>query len=256
MRGSGAVFRGEDDRDLGAVLDELKSAGCAVLVIGTAPEACVAASRKLFGDPSQRRRRVLITHETGADADRWFPEGVSASEDAELLHPPLVGRDTAHRSADAGIAGVDTPTTDISTADTPASDSSTAESAADAPTAEPSTTALDHLRNDLSDVISGYQSDRLEPGEVRVGITSADALASKYGRTELLSFVRTATALIRGVRGLGHLQLNQSRDGDLVPLLEDLFDARVDVRKQPGLPAEQRWHVPGYGTTEWIRIED
>jgi hypothetical protein len=232
MRGSGAVFRGEDDRDLGAVLDELKSAGCAVLVTGTAPEACVAASRKLFGDPGQRRRRVLVTHETGPDADRWLPEGASVTDDTELLSPPLVGRDTASKS--------------------PAGDDSV-------PTDEPTVggdVSLDRLRNDLSDVISGYQSDRLEPGEVRVGITSADALASKYGRDELLSFVRTATALIRGVRGLGHLQLGQSRDGDLVPLLEDLFDARVEVRQQPGLPAEQRWHVPGYGTTEWIRIED
>jgi hypothetical protein len=42
----------------------------------------------------------------------------------------------------------------------------------------------------------------------------------------------------------------------MVPLLADLFDARVDVRRRPGLPAEQRWHVPDYGTTEWIGIED
>ncbi|MFC5367652.1 DUF7504 family protein [Salinirubrum litoreum] len=262
MRGSGAAFRGEDDdRDLGAVLDDLKSAGCAVLVTGTAPEACVAASQKLFGAPHQHRRRVLVTHETGSDADRWLPEGVSVCDETELLRPPLIGRDTASDSPapdDTALDGptIDDPETDVSGVETPAHGGPTTEPPDGGPTAEPSTTALDRLRSDLSDVISDYQSDRLEPGEVRVGVTSADALASKYGRTELLSFVRTATALIRGVRGLGHLQLGQSRDGDLVPLLDDLFDARVDVRKQPGLPAEQRWHVPGYGTTEWIRIEE
>lgn len=228
MRGSGPERGDEDDSDLGAVLDELKSAGCAVLVTGTASEACQAASRRLFGDPSQRRRRVLVTHETGPDADRWLPAGVSVTDDdTELLSPALVDRGTASQST-----GVD---------DAPAADA---------------TGGLDRVRTDLSDVVSGFQSDRLEPGEVRVGITSADALASKYGRDDLLSFVRTATTLVRGVRGLGHLQLGQSLDGDLVPLLGDLFDARVDVRHQPGLPAEQRWHVPGYGTTEWIRIED
>lgn len=226
MGDSAPERRDEDDSDLGAVLDELKSAGCAVLVTGTASEACEAASRRLFGDPSQRRRRVLVTHETGPDADRWLPEGVSVTDaDTELLSPPLVDRGTASRPV----------------GDTPAVDA---------------TEGLDSLRTNLSDIISGYQSDRLDPGEVRVGITSADALASKYGRDELLLFVRTATALVRGVRGLGHLQLGQSLDGDLVSLLDDLFDARVDVRQQPGLPAEQRWHVPGYGTTEWIRIED
>jgi hypothetical protein len=253
MRGSGPVDPGGDDRDLGAVLDELKSAGCAVLVTGTAPDARAAASRKLFGDPSQRRRRVLVTHGTGTDADRWLPEDVSVAGDAALLCPPLVGRDTAGQSPDAPTDG---PTAECHTTDTPAGGPGEGRPTTDPSGTGPSTTALDRLRNELSDVISSYQSDRLEPGEVRVGITSADALASRYGRGELLSFVRTATALIRGVRGLGHLQLGQSREGDLVPLLEDLFDARVDVRKQPNLPAEQRWHVPRYGTTEWIRIED
>jgi hypothetical protein len=229
MRDSEPEHRDEDDSDLGTVLDDLKSAGCALLVTGTEMEACLATSRRLFGDPSQRRRRVLVTHETGPDADRWLPAGVSVTDDdTELLSPSLVDRGTASRSGDAD----------------------------DSPTPDPSAAGLGRLRTDLSDVISGYQSDRLEPGEVRVGITSADALASRYGRDELLAFVRTATALIRGVRGMGHLQLGQSLDGDLVPLLEDLFDARVDVRKQPGLPAEQRWHVPDYGTTEWIRVED
>jgi hypothetical protein len=217
------------------VLDELKSAGCAVLVTGTATEACAAASRALFGDPRQRRRRVLVSHETGPDADRWLPDGVSVTdEDTELLRPSPVGREAAKHAADP-----------------------TAGAEFDAPQASDATaTTLGRLRNDLSDVISGYQSDRLEPGEVRVGITAADALASEYGRDELLSFVRTATALVRGVRGLGHLQVGQPRDGDMVPLLADLFDARVDVRRRPGLPAEQRWHVPDYGTTEWIGIED
>jgi hypothetical protein len=28
------------------------------------------------------------------------------------------------------------------------------------------------------------------------------------------------------------------------------------VRQQPGLPPEQRWHVPGHGTTEWIGIAE
>jgi hypothetical protein len=228
MRATGPERGDEDDRDLGAVLDDLKNAGCAVLVTGTETEACEAACRRLFGDPGQRRRRVLVTHESGPDADRWLPGDVSVTDDdAVFLSPSLVDRGTANRSA----GGDDGPTAGA-------------------------VGGLDRLRADLSDVVSGYQSDRLEPGEVRVGITAADALASKYGRDDLLSFVRTATTLVRGVRGLGHLHVGQSLDGDLVPLLGDLFDARVDVRQQPGLPAEQRWHVPGYGTTGWIRIED
>jgi hypothetical protein len=225
MDGSRPVSRDDDEAsDLGEALDRLKQTGCNVLVTGTAAEAQVAISRKLFGHTRQRRRRVLISPDTDASADRWLPEGVSVTDpDTELLAPPV-----ADRSAATAVSS-------------PAPDTSR---------------ALQTLRNDLSDVVSTYQSDRLAPGEVRVGIQSADVLASHYGRDELLGFVRTATALIRGVRGMGHLQLGQPHDGDLTPLLWDLFDARVDVRQQPGLPPEQRWHVPGHGTTEWIGIAE
>ncbi|WP_435157313.1 DUF7504 family protein [Haladaptatus sp. DFWS20] len=55
--------------------------------------------------------------------------------------------------------------------------------------------------------------------------------------------------------GMGHYRLPVPDDDSLVGRLSPLFDARIELRQEPGQPPEHRWHVPAYNeTTIWVRL--
>jgi hypothetical protein len=77
---------------------------------------------------------------------------------------------------------------------------------------------------------------------------------SAPGEREVVRFLRLLTTAVRGVRGLGHVHCPLADDDDRVTALRPLFDARIELRRREGFGPEQRWHLPEYGATEWVRI--
>ncbi len=120
-----------------------------------------------------------------------------------------------------------------------------------------SDTKLDFLRGELIDAVSHFDDDvsGLAPAELRTSIDSLEGLLEANDCTALRRFLRTVTALVRGVNGIGHVHLPLSDDSPVVSRLSPLFDARIELRQRDSLVAEHRWHVPGAGvSTTWTKL--
>ncbi|WP_435152248.1 DUF7504 family protein [Haladaptatus sp. DFWS20] len=199
----------------------LKTSGSNLLVTGDVPkETSAAFSRTLFGQG--RRTRVLaLTNPTTLDA---------------VSHLPV---------------GLDTPKTRVF-------DRRTEYRASMSDSANEAALELDRetFRSELISAISYYddRNDGFAPAELRLGIDSVEVLSGGDDLVSLTQFLRGLTAIVRGVRGMAHYHVRVPDDDPLVEELSPLFDARIELRKRPGL-AEQRWHVPDLGeTTHWVEL--
>lgn len=218
---------GTSDDELQSELNRLKEQGCTLLVTGAVPEEVRhRATQRLFGSPDADRKRILVVGNGAAvDARRYLPSGVTP-ESADVS---LIDWGSRTRKAVDACATATPPDTD----------------------------ALRWLRTTIIDAVVSYDAEagdaRLAPAELRLAFDSLDVLLESHDRHDVECLVRATTALIRGVNGLGHFHL-ASRDDDCIDALAPLFDARVELRRRQGKNPEQRWHVPSYGSTEWMRL--
>lgn len=217
-------FRGDSPVEFTSYLAELKEHGCNLLVTGEVGERVTRrATRRLFGSAAERRRRVLVLGDHAeSEGDAFLPHGVSAADD-----------DVAIIAWDAGTRSAATRTS------TPDRDAGVAALQADVCA---TVTRLDVAANGLA------------PAELRLGVVTVALLLDRYDRDDVRHALDAVTTQVRTVRGMGHYHLPVSDDADAVDDLEAPFDARIELRQGDGVGAEQRWHVPEYGTTTWVTL--
>ncbi len=213
------TFRGDDTPPLGTVLGELKREGCAVMIVGESRMAREAMSQRLFGAPDKDRHRVLLTPNGDYPVEPWLPRGVSPSR--------------------------------VRTVSVRESERSATATRPDSP--EPRAADLDTALEELDTAIADTQYP-FDPGVLRIGVHTADALAEAYGREQALSFLEDVIERVRSRRGMGHVHLNQPAEHPMVGEFEPLVDALVEVRFPDTYQPEQRWYIPQYGYTTWVQI--
>ncbi|WP_458206129.1 DUF7504 family protein [Haladaptatus sp. NG-SE-30] len=200
----------------------LKSHGSNLLVTGAVPkETSATFSRTLFGQ-GRRTRILALTDPTALDADEHLPVSPDVPNTRIIDH-----RIDSRATATEPTASTAQPEFDRRT-----------------------------LRSELISAIGHFDDEvgGFDPAELRLGIDSIEVLA---GDDELVSrnqFLRSITAIVRGVCGMAHYHLRVPDDDPLVDELSPLFDARIELRKRPGR-AQQRWHVSTLGeTTHWVEL--
>ena len=207
-------FRGDDGPTLGAVLTELKRTGCAIMLAGESRVAREAMSQRLFGSPAVDRHRVLVTPNGDYPTEPWLPNGV-ARDAVEAV---------SLSSGERSVA-----------------------------TARPQQDDLNRRLRDLDTAIS-LGPGEFDPGVLRVGVHTADALAETYGREAALSFLSSTFERVRDRRGMAHVHLDGSTSDPLFGHVEPLVDAIVEARVPKSRRPEQRWYIPEYGYTNWVLI--
>lgn len=215
---------------LGDALATLKQRGCGLLVTGPVrPEVAQLVSQRLFGDPSRARTRVLVAADgSSSGLSRYLPMGISLSH--SNLHVIALGADergtaTARSPEVQADDGVEVETLDDLLDGLPA-----------------------YLRKD-------YRRART-PGHVRVGLIGLRHLFDARPDADVREFVAEVTEQVRSLRGMVHYHLRLPDDHDLVTDLDAVVDARIELRTTPDSSPEHRWHLPDYGTSEWLSFRE
>ena len=228
-----ASFRGDRSaHEFQEVLKRLKHDGCNLLVTGAvSKDVTVQATRTLLGAPNAERKRVVaLADSRRGNATERLPTGID-SDDSDVW---IIDQQTSQRSVPQAAQGGEV----------------------DLPTAGDNRDTLAHLREEVIVAIDYFETvdGGLDPSELRLSVSSLGRLAHEHGPETVAQFVRSVSAMVRGVHGMAHYHLPRP-DDDVVDCLSPLFDARIELRKRDGLPTEQRWHVPEYGqTTDWVRL--
>lgn len=218
-RADSRVRRG--GRTIRDAFQELKQRGPQVLVTGDVPEAVSRrATRRLLGHPDEQRHRVLALTDSDAASDQWFPGSHSAADD-EIS---LIGAGDLRGSAAVGAP-----------ADGDSED--------------------DALVRLIDEEVTTWCPSRSAPppAVLRVGVYSLETLLEAHGVEAVRTFAYQLTGEVRRARGMGHYHLPREPDSEAVSDLQFVFDARLELRRSAG-QAEQRWHLPGRGTTGWVEL--
>ncbi|UPW00250.1 hypothetical protein M0R88_17290 [Halorussus gelatinilyticus] len=229
-----ARFRGDcSTHEFQEVLKRLKHDGCNLLVTGAVSEdVTVQATQTLLGAPDAERKRVIALADPSAEsAYERLPPGVE-SDDPDVW---IIDQDACQRSvpkaAESATASLPSEGTDRS--------------------------ALGRLREEVVVAIDFFADadGGLDPSELRLSVSSLGRMAHEHDPDRIARFVRSVSAMVKGVHGMAHYHLPRPDDDEVVEQLGPLFDARIELRKRDGLPTEQRWHVPQHDqTTEWVRL--
>ncbi len=235
-------------------LDELKTRGSAVLIVGAVPESIYTRlSARMLGAGTDRRRLIVEQRrpsESRLDpVERWTPEWTrvfrcritprrSTAADAADAQE---ARRTAVRSPGSGsVATPDLPDGDGYGNVAETVDGSIADLG----------TAVGGAIERFDDVAGG-----LDPAELRVAFDCVLSLLSEYSRQTVFRFLHLLVHQIRSVRGIGHVRLSRPLDSEITRLLAPLFDATVEL----GLEGEEpvhRWHFRDADvSSEWLPIE-
>jgi hypothetical protein len=244
---------GEDNRpgDAGTesfvdALAALKRQGSALLVVGGVPEeAYHTASRVMLGDgdTASPRRRLLVTP---------GPHGRDTVDRLRATGPVTPEQTHVVTCAD-GARGV---VADAST-DEPFASPATWIPDAAGPYAKTGTDgALGELGTAISRSIESFRevSGGLEPAELRVAFDCLPSLTERFDDETVFRFLHLLTGQIRGVSGMLHVWLPESRDARMVRLFEPLFDAVVELRVNGRLA--QRWEFRDASvSTDWFEFD-
>lgn len=216
-------FRGDSPVEFTSYLAELKQRGCNLLVTGEVGERVTRqATRRLLGSAAERRRRVLVLADHAeSEGNAFLPHGV-APDDEDVA---IIAWRAGARSAAAATA----PDCEADVAD---------------------------LQPEICSTVTrlNVAADGLSPAELRLGVVTVDLLLDRYDRRTVRHLLDAVTAQVHRVHGMGHYHLPVPDDADAVEDLDEEFDARVELRQGDGVSAEQRWHVPEYGTTTWVTL--
>lgn len=220
MSRTDATYRGRG-RSVRDAFRELKQRGPQVLVTGDVPESVSRrASRRLLGHPEEQRHRVLALTDSSAESDAWFP-GSYATDDEEVT---LIGAGELRGSAAVG---------------------GPADGSED-----------DALVRLVGEEIASWHPDEgtPPPAVLRVGVYSLETLLETHGVEAVRKLAYQLTGEVRRARGMGHYHLPREPGSEAVADLQFVFDARLELRSSAGTP-EQRWHLPGRGTTGWVELD-
>ena len=229
-----ARFRGDcSAHEFQEVLKRFKQEGCNLLVTGAVSEdVTVQATRTLLGSPDADRKRIVALGDSRRrNVRERLPPSV-APDDPDVW---IIDQDATQRSVPKAAKSADV----------------------ELPTPTDDRTVLNRLREEVIVAIDYFAeaNDGLSPSELRLSVSSLDRLAHEQDADAVARFVRSVSAMVRGVRGMAHYHLPRPDDDEVVDRLSSLFDARIELRKRDGLPTEQRWHVPEYEqTTDWVRL--
>ncbi|WP_231186766.1 hypothetical protein [Haladaptatus sp. DYF46] len=208
----------DSSHEFARYLHGLKKRGSNLLVTGNVPDdVTVRATQTLFGQGSRRYRVLALL-----DATNRIPESLSIDED----HLWVVNRAGEERSVPASASNtvsVDDPCD------------------------------LDSVRREIATAAEFYDDrfGELGPSELRVGVD----LGAEEDLESIERFLDETAKIVVEHRGMAHYHLPKPDDDPLVDALSPLFDARIELRQEPGQPPEQRWHVPAFGkTTIWVRL--
>ncbi|WP_224447934.1 DUF7504 family protein [Haloprofundus salilacus] len=218
--------RGEEAVDpLRGELMRLKERGCNLLVTGAVSESVTArATQRLLGSPVEERKRLVTLTDTPTSAvDSRLPIGVSADDaDVRVIERQRVERSAAE-AVERGDGGGDAE--------------------------------LRRLEGEISRAIASLDDGSgFGPAELRLSVDSIGALLETYDAHRIREFLQRVCDTVEDSNGMGHYHLPLSDDSRRVQQLESVFDARIELRQREPFGPEQRWHVPGYGTTGWIQI--
>lgn len=221
------AFRGDGPPgEFQEVLRTFKRDGCNLLVTGeVVPRVTERATRKLLGSPTVERRRVLVVvGSRDGPTERLLPGGVRPDDDRLRVVDHRGGRSAAAMPAD--------------------------------PSAVTDADDVDLLADAVERAVEGLAAvgGDFEPSELRLSVTSLPALLDPYGPGEVAGFLEVVCELVAVHGGMGHYHLPVSDDSPVVSAFAAHVDARIELRQEAGTIAEQRWHVPGYGTTEWVTL--
>ncbi|WP_440007099.1 DUF7504 family protein [Halomicrococcus sp. SG-WS-1] len=201
-------------------LQRLKRRGCNLLLVGTVPDSVLtAASRKLLGDASERRYRLLVL----AGAARSSGGRLPTADAVDTVRFVTYGAEP--RGVDPEIPGCHVDD------------------------------GLAELGSAISEAVTSFdtESGGLEPGELRVCLDSLSALMDRYDRRVVRQFLGIVTGQVRGANGMGHFVLPYERDHETVEAFASLFDAVIEYRAADG--GQERWHFTGRDlTSPWLPV--
>jgi len=264
---------GPDGTDVGATvgvataLDDLKSNGSALLIVGSVPDEVYARlSGCMLGDEDAAdRRRVVVERGTSPDArfedvERWTPEWtrILRWDVAARRSTTANGQRATHPGARAGPSpnSRDEPTPmghlpDVDS--TPRIYVGERGYAGASVTAEGSIAelgvAIGEAIEQLDSVAGG-----LDPAELRVAFDCVAPLLSEYDEQTVFRFLHVLTNDVRTVDGMAHVRLPEPLESETTRLLAPLFDAVVELRLD-GTTPQQRWHFRDANvSSEWLPL--
>lgn len=226
----------DDLTDFLGLLNELKSTGCNLLVVGDAPRHLFTrASSRMLGDADAVRYRVLAT----TDA--------TAQSIAERLPDPAESpRSLSETTHVLNHAGGLRSITSATGANTPPKLSGIRETRIADPELAGLQAALVGAIEDFTD-----EADDIRPADIRVSIDSLEPLLDSYGEDVVRRCLRLVGGHVRDHDAMAHYVLPKPFESDAVQQLADDVDAIVEIRligsPEGDQHAEQRWHVPGRG---------
>lgn len=225
------------DGGLSNAFHALKRRGPQILVTGDVPETVSQrASRRLLGHPEEKRHRVLVLTDSSDGAEQWLPHGVSPdSNGAEVV------RAGTQRSATASSSSAASPPS----------------ASGPSPGADQIPSEREAVARETQRAVEAWRRDRdvPPPSQLRVGVYSLGTLIEQENLDAVRSLLCLVTGSVRWARGMGHYHLPREPGSDPVVDLQYVFDARLDLRTG-GDGAEQRWHLPGTGTTGWVSLDE
>lgn len=206
-------------------LQRLKRHGCNLLLVGSVPgRTRLAAVRRLLGDETLRRKRVVaVTDES--------PDRTTRALD------PIDARILDHASA-SGVRGSTT-----ATAAHPHN-----------PQVRRVESGLDALERALCEEIDHTErvAGSLDSGELRLSVDSLRPLLGSHHVESVGEFVEGVGDHVRAVDGMAHHVLPAPYDSEVVQSLTDSVDATIELRAKRSGP-EQRWHLSDTElTTSWV----
>jgi hypothetical protein len=246
-RSGGTDVGGDSDDDLTDflnLLNELKTTGCNLLVVGDErPALFTRASASLLGDPESVRYRLVAATDASPRTVR-----------DRLPDPSSSPRPLAETTRIVNHAG--TPRSITATAD-PTAPACVAE----IPETRVGDPGLEGLESALVEGVETLVADagELGPTELRVCLDSLDCLLDHYETHVVRRCPRAASGRVRENRGMAHYVFTERYDSERVRTLAGDVDAIIEIRsvdpETHDHDAEQRWHVAGRGpTTGWIPL--
>lgn len=239
-------------------LEELKSRGSTLLVVGSVPGSIYAQlSARLLGEGPDRRR-LLVEPRRGperrlAPVERWTPEWT------RVFRCRVAARRSAATADASDAQGEPRPGQWGPDADPAAGPGSGSDADADGygSVVETIDGSIADLGAAVGDTIRWFDdvAGGLDPAELRVAFDCVAPLLSAYPDPAIFRFLHLVSFQIRRVGGMGHVRLSRPLDSDPVRLLAPLFDAVIQLRLD-GTDAVHRWHFRDADVvSEWLPVD-
>ena len=240
----------------GERLQELKSRGCAVLVVGAVPsDVHVGLCRRMLGERTDppRQRLLVFTNGTVTMGSRIPGAGTAAGAGFESGTSPGTNAGVGGTNGASGAAEGETH---VITTATARSTASVAGGDRGVPVVDLAGPSLAELGTAISEVFEGLERRHgsLEPAQLRFCLDSLSPLLDAHDEAAMFQFLVLLTGYVRAMDGMGHFHLPLPRQTYAARLVAPLFDAVVELRVGVGEP-EHRWHLQEDGvTSQWLPL--